>query len=580
SPVPKYQPPIEVAITAEPEGAVIRYSDDGSAPSTIYTEPLILNQTTTIRAQSFSSDGSYRTEVVEVSYTIIPPTGTAGSGPGGVGYKDLSRSGQPELSVWLKNESLASFDDGADILEWPDVSGNENNAYNTWEDDGENAIPETSESQKQPPVYQPDVLNGKGVAVMGAAEGEKSSLIIDDADNLDGGDGQSIFIVMKRNELLEDFAAIYQKRDTRGSDPSKQAYVFEMNGGADPNTIQYVIARDIFLRSEQTFNADDYYIMNAGLNGDLDLAYFNVDGLEERTTAYSQPIQSVAATVILGGFQAMSVAEVAYFNSTLNAAQTTIVHEYLSAKFGLALDGGNLFTNNGYTADLIGIGKANDLAEGTDVEHLHATGGTLELQSDGFAAAGDFVFAAHNGMDIAEDGNKVWTRMWNVQTAGEGGDVTMTFDFAKAGLTLEGAGEYILAYRASDTDEWTDLGLSATQEGDKLSFSLTDIQDGHYAVGKGLPGTDAVENLKENASFKVYPNPASDQITVALSNEVNGAVDISIYDLSGRVVKSEIVIKATRNYESVIDISGFDKGMYMIKVKQGDDQSVKPLVVK
>ncbi len=580
SPVPKYQPPIEVEITAEPEGAVIRYSDDGSDPATIYTEPLILNQTTTIKAQAFNSDGSYRTDVVEVTYTIIPPTGTAGTGPGGVGYEDLSRSGQPELGVWLKNESLTSFDDGAEILEWPDVSGNENNAYNTWVDGGDNAIPETAESQKQPPVYQPDVLNGKGVAVMGAAAEERSTLIMDDADNLDGGDGQSFFIVMKRNELFEDFAAIYQKRDVRGGDPSKQAYVFEMNGGADPNTIQYVIARDIFMRSDQTFNADDYYILNAGLNGDLDLAYFNVDGLQERTTAYANPINSVDATAILGGFQAMSVAEFAYFNSTLNAAQTTIIHEYLSAKFGLPLDGGNLYTNTEYIYDLIGIGKASNLAEGNDVEHLHATGGTLELQSDGFETAGDFVFAAHNGMDIAKDGNKVWTRMWNVETAGEGGDVTMTFDFAKAGLTLDGPDGYILSYRATPDDDWADLGLTATQDGNKLSFSLADIQNGQYAIGKGLPGTYGVEDLKDKAGFKVYPNPATDQITVSLSNEINGEVSISIYDLSGRVVKSETGIKATRNYRSVMDISSFDKGMYMIKVKQGDDQSVEPLVVK
>ncbi|MGC9341825.1 MAG: DNRLRE domain-containing protein, partial [Bacteroidales bacterium] len=456
SAVPKYQPPIEVAITVEPEDAVIRYSDDGGNPTTLYTEPLVLSQTTTIKAQAFSADFTYSTEIVEVTYTIIPPTGTAGTGPGGVGYKDLSRSGQPELGLWLKPEML-SVADGEAILEWPDASGNENDAYNTWEDGGENGIPETAESQKQPPVMSEDALNGKAVAVMGAAEEERGTLIVDDADNLDGGEGQAVFMVMKRNEIFSDFAAIFQKRDVRGGDPATQAYVLEMNGGADPNTMQYVITRDIFLRSDRTFNADDYYILNPGLNGDAGLSYFNVNGVQEKTAAYGKPINAVAATVIVGGFQAMSLAELVYFNSTMNAAQTMIIHEYLAAKYGLTLESGNMYTNTDYVSDLVGIGKATDLAESAEVEHLHATGGALELKADALTAAGDYVFAAHNGEAVAEDENKVWSRMWYVEAVGNGGNVSLVFDFAKAGLTLDGADGYILSYKATADGEWTDL---------------------------------------------------------------------------------------------------------------------------
>jgi hypothetical protein len=579
SAVPKYQPPIEVAITVEPEDAVIRYSDDGGNPTTLYTEPLVLSQTTTLKAQAFSADFTYSTEVVEVTYTIIPPTGTAGTGPGGVGFKDLSRSGQPELGLWLKPEML-NVADGEAILEWPDASGNENDAYNTWEDGGANAIPETAESQNKPPVMSENALNGKPIAILGAAEGERGTLIVDDADNLDGGEGQSIFIVMKRNEIFPDFAAIFQKRDVRGGDPAIQAYVLEMNGGADPNTMQFVIARDIFLRTDQIFNADDYYILNPGLNGDAGLSYFNVNGLQEKTAAYGKPINSVAATLIIGGFQAMSLAEVAYFNSTMNAAQTKIIHEYLASKYGLTLEGGNLYTNAEYVSDLIGIGKASDLSGTTDEEHLHATGGALELKADAFAAAGDFVFAAHNGEAVTEDDNKVWSRMWYVEAAGNGGNVSLVFDFAKAGLTLDAAEGYILSYKATADGEWTDMGLTAAKDGDKLEFAVTDIQSGWYAIGKGLPGTSSVEDLKDKAAFKVYPNPATEMITVSLNNTDNGPVNINIYDLSGRIAASSVEFKASLNFETTLDISMLDRGMYMIEVNQGGEKSIQPLVVR
>ncbi len=583
SAVPKYQPPLEVTISVEPEGSVIRYSDDGSDPTTLYTEPLILNQTTTIKAQAFDAGFTYSTPVVEVTYTIVPPTGTAGTGPGGVGFKDLSRSGQPELGLWLKPESLTGFSDGDDILEWADVSGNENDAYNTGTVD--NPIPNTGEKEKAPPVFRADVLNGHPVAEMGSTTGEKGSLIVDDADNLDGGEGNSIFVVFKRNELFPDFAAVYQKRDIRGGDPTKQAYVLEMNGGADPNTMQYVIARDLFVRNSLTFGTDDYYIVNAGLNGDLGLGYFINDGLVEVTAAYGKTIQTTEATVIVGGFHAMSLAEAAYFNSTVNAAQTRIVHEYLAAKYGLELTHGssatNLYTNENYTADLIGIGKETDLAEGEDEEHLHATGGALELKADAFTAAGDYVFAAHNGTATTVGANDVWNRRWYVQTAGNGGDVDMIFDFAKAGLaTPSTPGDYILAHRPDEASDWTDLGITPTADGDKLVFPVAGIQDGYYVIGTDLPDADAIEDIRKSAGFEVYPNPAKNLITVTLRNDFQGPVNINIYDFTGRLASSGSVLKAGGILTHEIDISSLEKGIYMIDLRQGDKSSMERLIIQ
>jgi len=54
-----YEAPIEVAIATSTPHAVIRYTTDGSAPSgtngTIYTGPIVISQTTTLRAAAFAS---------------------------------------------------------------------------------------------------------------------------------------------------------------------------------------------------------------------------------------------------------------------------------------------------------------------------------------------------------------------------------------------------------------------------------------------------------------------------------------------------------------------------------------------
>ncbi len=586
SPVPKYQPPLEVSITAVPEGSVIRYSDDGGAPTTLYTGPIVLNQTTTLKAQAYNADFTFATEIVEVTYTIVPPTGTAGTGPGGVGFRDLSRTGQPEVSLWLKPESITGVADGGSVTEWPDASGNGNDGYNTWTDGGDNGIDNSIESQKQPPVFMENALNGMPVLNFGEATGDRTrgTILVDDADNLDGGEGISIFMVIKRNELLGDFAAFMQKRNLSGSDPTKQAYVLEMNGGSNPNEMQWVIARDIFARNDSVIDDQRYYLFNVGLNGTEGLAYFITNGFVDATVAYDKTIQATETPVLIGGFQAMNIAEVIAYNSTVNVAQTLIVHEYLAAKYGLNLTDGtgstNMFTNPDYSYDLIGVGKAaNITGEGED-EHLHSTAGALELLASGFGAEGDFIFAGHNGMPTTEGGNKVWDRMWYVQTAGTGGDVDMIFDFEKAGLTLTSANGYVLGYRDTEDGTWTDLGITPVKDGNKLVFTVTGIQDGYYAVGQGLPvGIDNL-NADENNAFSVYPNPSSGMITVAFSNDKGSDVSIHIYDLSGRLARSVSDTKSVHSFSRDLDIRDLEQGIYTIEVRQGEHKMYQRLVVK
>lgn len=582
SPVPKYQPPVAVTLSAQPETAKIFWTDDPAEkddPKTPYVEPIVLTQTTTLWAVAWDEGFTYKSPVTEAAYTVIPPTGTAGTGPGGVGYKDLTRENQPELGLWLKPDAITGATEGTAVLEWPDASGNENMAYNTWTDGGDNTIPNTGESQKQPPVYRADALNGMPVLEFGIPNTDqtRASLIVDDADNLDGGEGNSLLLVLKRNEIFDDFAALFQKRDIR-SGADAQAYVLEMNGGDDPNTIQWVITRDIFVRSDMTFNADDYYLLNVGLNGTHHLAYFLVDGRIEKTTAYNKPVLATDATVIIGGFQAMNLAEAVYFNSTVNTAQTRIVHEYLAAKYGLGLTDGsadiNLYTNTSYVRDLIGIGREADLVAGGSESHLHATGGGIELKADALAADGDYVLAAHDGSPLATEGT--WSRTYFVQTAGNGGNVQLILDLGRAGLTVgSDLSVYKLYYAADDPAGMTDLGLTPTRDGDKLVFTVDKIADGYYTLGLSV-GLD--NPATQIAGVSVYPNPADELVTVSLMNSLNGAVTISVYDLSGRLAASVSTVKAGELLKSDLDVSTLEKGYYMIEVRMDGKQYRQKLV--
>jgi len=69
--------------------------------------------------------------------------------------------------------------------------------------------------------------------------------------------------------------------------------------------------------------------------------------------------------------------------------------------------------------------------------------------------------------------------------------------------------------------------------------------------------------VETNEIYTVYPNPASDMITVSL-NGIRGDVSLKIYDVQGRLVKDEFLY----NLDTQIDVSDLAKGVYIISVDE------------
>lgn len=74
----------------------------------------------------------------------------------------------------------------------------------------------------------------------------------------------------------------------------------------------------------------------------------------------------------------------------------------------------------------------------------------------------------------------------------------------------------------------------------------------------------------QNSSIKIYPNPASDFLTVSFENELlkPGAV-LSIKDLCGRAVK-QVNMEDLSLASDRIDISDLSKGIYLLSVKNNE----------
>jgi len=118
------------------------------------------------------------------------------------------------------------------------------------------------------------------------------------------------------------------------------------------------------------------------------------------------------------------------------------------------------------------------------------------------------------------------------------------------------------------------LGISPVYDAARkvLSFSLTTVEKGYYTVTKDLE--TGVESNVNRVDFTVYPNPATNKLTVNLNNSQNGRVEFRIVDLTGRAVKFETDQKQGSVLNRTIDVSDLEKGSYILEVIQAGKRSV------
>jgi hypothetical protein len=90
----------------------------------------------------------------------------------------------------------------------------------------------------------------------------------------------------------------------------------------------------------------------------------------------------------------------------------------------------------------------------------------------------------------------------------------------------------------------------------------------------------AIDNLFANKGigFSIYPNPASDRLTIEFENSLQNDADIVIYDFRGTPVRTYKAASGQSEY--TISGMGLRGGIYLVKIKSGGtDRGFKKLVV-
>ncbi len=105
------------------------------------------------------------------------------------------------------------------------------------------------------------------------------------------------------------------------------------------------------------------------------------------------------------------------------------------------------------------------------------------------------------------------------------------------------------------------------------------IKDEGWEIYYEVDGVGLSEN-KAVDQFSAFPNPASTELTIIFSVQKQQNIDLEIVSLSGTKVASQSMNNFKGDYKDVIDLNGFTKGVYLLKIQSEVGLTTKKIVIK
>lgn len=174
--------------------------------------------------------------------------------------------------------------------------------------------------------------------------------------------------------------------------------------------------------------------------------------------------------------------------------------------------------------------------------------------------------------------NTLW--VWNLSSGGSGvyqflwsfGDGTSSTE-AFPSHTYAGSGPYTLCLTISDSE-----GCTSTHC-DTLSVDDDGIYNGLIGSGgnRSALTVNVVNPLAmsiEESSFStisLWPNPAREQLNIALDSRLDGAVNMEVIDLNGRVMMIQQERSVAGNNRFVLSTEGLPAGLYALRISNGSN---------
>ncbi|MDD3858882.1 MAG: T9SS type A sorting domain-containing protein [Bacteroidales bacterium] len=136
--------------------------------------------------------------------------------------------------------------------------------------------------------------------------------------------------------------------------------------------------------------------------------------------------------------------------------------------------------------------------------------------------------------------------------------------------------------------EWTPLEIPMTYYNSEVPDSATILfvtgayvqhsESTMYIDNLSFNGfvTDIPDKISLNSNVNIYPNPATDYITVSTENLNNTDLTVNIYNVIGALVKSETLLQD----QEQLNIEDLESGIYMLEIKSKEWSEKQKLIIK
>jgi hypothetical protein len=157
------------------------------------------------------------------------------------------------------------------------------------------------------------------------------------------------------------------------------------------------------------------------------------------------------------------------------------------------------------------------------------------------------------------------------------GKTYLTYKYAGTNPFSAGLGKWDFKWKAPSTNQGEIkifvAAVAANNDG-------TDLGDTVYTKQFALQGTvSSISDFNNSPfNFTVFPNPATDKLTINFAEKTSENIALQISDLQGKKVFAETIHPATKGTQ--INVSSFAKGTYILSVQNGEKLSTQKVIIQ
>ncbi|MEM7161532.1 MAG: M1 family aminopeptidase [Bacteroidota bacterium] len=134
----------------------------------------------------------------------------------------------------------------------------------------------------------------------------------------------------------------------------------------------------------------------------------------------------------------------------------------------------------------------------------------------------------------------------------------------------------IMVYRPDASFPWIEhpyyfktTGSSTTNANGSVTVDSLWIGEYAFANGMSLVSTNDLSSINEE--FSLYPNPSRDEITVSGTIDIDGLIEVEIFDIRGLRLKHETFSHFPGLFQQTIDISDLASGNYYVRLSDSEN---------